>query len=575
MIGFFRSGSELGGIGVANGVLRTAPEIRTTGQVGDQNVLRPQGQFVIQNNLISDSATYGILIDASRDSAVDPDGNYTGTTNMPHGGVAQNFGVQNNARLVPGVTVMNNVVAESGTGGILFSGDSNAGNVPNATVPSGRLINNTIYNDDGTGVGIDISDNAAAILLNNVFAGLANGVQLDGTSDDLTVIAASAFYNISGEEVSGPAATQNEGVTLTSDPFVNAAAGNFYPVENAGIIDNGMDSLQQRVELTVVTDPLGIARSPVITPARDLRGQLRTDDPNSGNDSGLGDNAFKDRGAYDRVDFTGPTARLVGPLDGSLANPEDEDTNEDSVRIAGQTARQLDRFVIQLNDSGAGIETSSIQQTGLKFIRLGAGNGNVSGDTTDSASFDLLLDEYDGLFTGSSLTVNGAIQTVDVNEESVVVEVVSIVGSTVTLNQPVSLSNGDTVEFDKTVLQESIDYTFEYNTNTSQVVLLAPAVYSLGQYLVEITAVGRTDTTLAVFTDLAGNPLQGNTNDGKTTFLISLEDAPLAPSGVSAIKGDSEALVQWTPLGNSEFPVVTDYVVQFSTDEGGKLDNFC
>ena len=64
-----------------------------------------------------------------------------------------------------------------------------------------------------------------------MFAELANGVQLDGTSDDLTVIAASAFYNISGEEVSGPAATQDEGVTLTSDPFVNAAAGNFYPAE--------------------------------------------------------------------------------------------------------------------------------------------------------------------------------------------------------------------------------------------------------------------------------------------------------------------------------------------------------
>ena len=576
VIGFFRSGSELGGIGVANGVLRTAPEIRTTGQVGDQNVLRPQGQFVIQNNLISDSETYGILIDASRDNAVDPDGNYTGTTNMPHAGVVQNFGVQNNARLVPGVTVMNNVVAESGTAGIKFSGDTNAGNVPDATVPSGRLINNTIYNGDGTGIGIQVNDNAAAFLLNNVFAELGTGVELDDTSDDLTVIAASAFYAISGEEVAGGSqATQNEGVTLAVDPFVNAAAGNFYPAENAKIIDNGMDSLQQRVELTVVTDPLGIARSPIITPARDLRGQLRSDDPNSGNDSGLGDNAFKDRGAYDRVDFTGPTAQLVGPLDGSQSSPVDQDTLEDSVKIVGQVARQLDRFVIQLTDSGSGIERSSVRQDGLNLTRMETGSATVSGAVVESSTFTLSSDEFDGRFAGSLLTVNGVVvQTVNVDGVAEDVEVISIVGSTVTVNQLISLVDGDAVQFDNTVLQEGPDYTFEYNSNTNQVVLLAPVVYSLGQYLVEISAVAKTDTTLAAFTDLAGNPLQSNTNEGTTSFFISLEDKPLAPTGVLATKGDGEVLVEWNQLGNSEFPVVTDYAVEFSTNDGANWTLF-
>jgi hypothetical protein len=575
VIGFFRSGAETGGIGIANGVLRTAPEIKTTGQVGDQNVLRPQGQFVIQNNLISDSEAYGIEIDASRDTSVDPDGRYSGITNMPHAGVVQNFGVQNNARLVPGVTVMNNVVAESGTAGIKFSGDINAGNVPDATVPSGRLINNTIYNGDGTGIGIQVNNNAAAFLLNNVFAELGTGVELDATSDDLTVIAASAFYAISGDEVAGgPQATQNEGVTLAADPFVNAAGGNFYPAENAGIIDNGMDSLQQRVEMTSVTDPLGISRSPIITPARDLRGQLRSDDPNSGNDSGLGDNTFKDRGAYDRVDFTGPTAQLVGPLDGSQSSPVDQDALEDSVKIVGQVARQLDRFVIQLTDSGSGIERSSIRQDGLNLTRVETGSATVSEVVTESSTFTLSSDEFDGRFAGSLLTVNEVVQTVDVDGVAEDVKVLSIVGSTVTVNQLISLADETVVQFDNTVLQEGPDYTFEYNSNTNQVVLLAPVVYSLGQYLVEISAAAKTDTTLAAFTDLAGNPLQANTNDGTTSFFISLEDEPLAPTGVLATKGDSEALVEWNPLGNSEFPVVTDYAVQFSTDDGANWNLF-
>ena len=65
VIGFFRSGSERGGIGIQTVSLHCTRN-KNKQWVGDQNVLRPQGQFVIQNNLISDSETYGILIDAPR-----------------------------------------------------------------------------------------------------------------------------------------------------------------------------------------------------------------------------------------------------------------------------------------------------------------------------------------------------------------------------------------------------------------------------------------------------------------------------------------------------------------------------
>jgi fibro-slime domain-containing protein len=101
---------------------------------GDSNLPREQGQFVVDGNIITSAATYGISIDAGARDAV---------SNTPHPGVARNLPTLNNAGLVPGAVVVNNVVSGSGTAGIRFSGD--AGVQPTATVPFGRIVNNTIY----------------------------------------------------------------------------------------------------------------------------------------------------------------------------------------------------------------------------------------------------------------------------------------------------------------------------------------------------------------------------------------------------------------------------------------------
>ncbi|RLS43190.1 MAG: hypothetical protein DWH83_05235, partial [Planctomycetota bacterium] len=103
---------------------------------GDSNLPREQGQFVIDANIISSAATYGISIDAGTRDAV---------SNAPHPGVARNLPTLNNAGLVPGAFVVNNVVSSSGTAGIRFSGDPNTGSGPAAVIPYGRILNNTIY----------------------------------------------------------------------------------------------------------------------------------------------------------------------------------------------------------------------------------------------------------------------------------------------------------------------------------------------------------------------------------------------------------------------------------------------
>jgi len=270
--------------------------------LGDTNLPREQGSFVIENNLISNAGEYGILVDAAgRD----------GGSDMPHPGVARNLPVLNGSRLVAGTLIANNVIAASGTAGILFSGDANTGPGPAAVVPFGKIVNNTIFGGlvldvtaatvsgsdtvtlasassyDGlrigmlvsgpgmrpgarlvqklgnrqvrlsatatataasaalrfieattSATGVSVTENAGPTLLNNVFANLATGVRVDASSAPRTVVATSAFANTT-TAVTG--VVQSQGITLANDPFVNAAAGNFYPVQGSTIIDSALN----------------------------------------------------------------------------------------------------------------------------------------------------------------------------------------------------------------------------------------------------------------------------------------------------------------------------------------------
>ena len=68
-----------------------------------------------------------------------------GLTTTPNPGPVQNRQELNDNRLVPGVTIRNNILAQNETGGIRFSGDlpALATDQP-APIPFGRIINNTI-----------------------------------------------------------------------------------------------------------------------------------------------------------------------------------------------------------------------------------------------------------------------------------------------------------------------------------------------------------------------------------------------------------------------------------------------
>ncbi len=105
---------------------------------GDANLFRDQGQLVIRDNTISDSSGWGIVVQAG---ARDDSG-------ASHPGPVRNLAVINTARLAPGVVVANNVLAFNQAGGIRFGGDTGdvtAGPLQPASVPFGRVVNNTIY----------------------------------------------------------------------------------------------------------------------------------------------------------------------------------------------------------------------------------------------------------------------------------------------------------------------------------------------------------------------------------------------------------------------------------------------
>ncbi len=268
-------------------------------------------------------------------------------------------------------------------------------------VPYGRIVNNTIVGlggsltdqkqivirptdptqepivkiiNDFKDVGIRIDDNAAPTLLNNIIVNFEVGVGADNTPTG-TVLGGMMFQgnrrNISNINVGDFAITLGP----TAPLFVDFANGNYYPADSSRAIDSAIDSLEDRPELVTVKNPLGIARSPLLAPDRDVLGQLREDDPTVEPPEGLGRNVFKDRGAIDRVDFVGPTVQLRTPRDND-ATGVDLDPALTSVALAPSVI--LRQFEIEF------LDTSQLGDardgTGVDAITVNADSVTVTQD---------------------------------------------------------------------------------------------------------------------------------------------------------------------------------------------------
>ncbi len=293
-------------------------------EYGDRNLPRDQGQLIIQGNEVYNSLNFGIDIDAGSRTA--------GDGNAAHQGGVRNLAQSNSLGLLTSVVVMNNVIYDNELGGIRFSGDP--GN--DAPVPYGRIVNNTLFGKGGTlfppptgtvvqDTGILISERAGPTLLNNIIANFNTGINVDASSRPNTVIGGIVTQGNTTLSVPANVGFGDFPILLSDqrlangqlrDPlFRNPTGANFYLDSQSRAIDSSVDSLLDRPLMVTIKAPLGLGESPILSPDRDSRGQVRADDPDVQTPQGFGLNPFKDRGAIDRVDKTGPSSGLINPQD--------------------------------------------------------------------------------------------------------------------------------------------------------------------------------------------------------------------------------------------------------------------
>jgi parallel beta-helix repeat protein len=323
-------------------------------RIGDKNLHRQQGMVIIESNSVRNFGGYGIISDAAPRSA----------GNQANPGSVRNLSVLNGPRLVPGITIRNNVVANIGTGGILFSGDNNGAGQPLAPVPFGKIINNTIYGGaSATGTGIRVEQNASPTLLNNIVSNTNFGIFIDIGSSS-TVVATTLFK---GNTADGTIGSDSIQLQPSDALFVNPALNNYYPASGSLAVDSSLNSLPDRPAFTAVKAPAGLPISDLVAPEFDLFGQKRLDDASQDPPQGLGNDVFKDRGAVERADFLGPFATFTVPAEDNQIG--DLDTLETRIHVdnlAFPTTLSID-----LLDSGIGVDDLNVRSSQFGLYQNG------------------------------------------------------------------------------------------------------------------------------------------------------------------------------------------------------------
>lgn len=325
--------------------------------IGDGNLERVQGSVQIGQNFIFDTANVGILVD-------DRNGNRL-AGEQPVIGTPRQLPTPNDERLTRGVKLSNNVIAHFGSAGIVLDGDENAGtNGPLAAVPFHRVINNTIYGaDTPTGDGVRVSNNVAPTLLNNIISNTNVAINNDGSPDNDIVVARSSYANNNTVGVNGV----NPQFILAGEPlFVDPSTNNFYLAAGARPIDSARNQFEDRDSIVQVGASIGIPQSNLFAPEFDAFGQFRADDEDTPN-SGEGNRPFFDRGAVEREDISGPSARLISPEDN---DGQGFDLDPDATEVFLENA-VIRSFIVGLDDIGIGIDDSSVNTTNVQLSRDG------------------------------------------------------------------------------------------------------------------------------------------------------------------------------------------------------------
>ena len=115
---------------------------------GDLWTVMDQGEDIIEQASILNSAEYGVDVRGGPTGTQRRDGGPAGADRRRSLGAPLSTAVLRAVdanSLVPGIMIENNVIADSGTGGVLFSGEASGNGGTQAAAPFGRIVNNTIY----------------------------------------------------------------------------------------------------------------------------------------------------------------------------------------------------------------------------------------------------------------------------------------------------------------------------------------------------------------------------------------------------------------------------------------------
>ena len=407
---------------------------------GDVDVRPAIGETIIDAAQITDSLDWGILVEPGTRAA---------GSDAPSPGSVSPLSVDNNpldpanASLdqVGGVTLENNVISQFGEGGIDLLGDPDPAGEPTAAVPFFRVVNNTIYGGplkDEPPVGVNVAQNSAPTLLNNIITNVFDAVTVDATST-ATVLGATVYQNIGDPAVNTGIGLGTFPISLTGPAplFVNAAAGNFYLAVGSQALNSAIDSLPDRPGMVTKELSLGLPQSPIIAPVLDALGQPRAaTDPGASSPPGEGSNILIDRGAIERVDFTPPTAilGLVEPPADSLGGVAPQWVANDATAPAGQN---LSAFAIQLLDTGPGIENTTVSAADITIYRSDNPTTPLVQGTDYFYSYDP-TDHIIYLVAGAGVWTGGYTYTIDVNNSATGIK--DIAGNALAANR----SNGTT-----------------------------------------------------------------------------------------------------------------------------------
>ncbi len=514
---------------------------------GDRNLVREQGQFLIEGNIIRDVSQDAINIQAGpRDAG----------TAFPHPGSPIQFETLNGANQVPGVTIANNVIARFGSDAISFGGDSTGG--PQSAVPLGKITHNTIYGGDvenpsnGT-VGIRVENNANPTLLNNLIVNTQVGVSVD-TSSSGTVLARTYFRGNSSSAV-GISNDLPIGDNPTNQLFVDVTNDNFYLAGDSdqfdGIfdgalpIDRALSKIDDRTNFVAVKVDLGIPASNVLSPRLDLFGQVRVDDPLQP-PSGVGSEIFSDVGAIERGDFAGPFATLVDPLD----NGQDDldPLNHDVFVIAPDF---LTRLVVQLSDNGIGVDDAFVTAPQWELRR----NNNV---LTEGVDYTFIYNSASNQVIFQSLSVFAPDNryTITIVDRSAATGIRDLAGNPIGANRPngdvrfeITLDNGvndppvNTIPTSQTTLEDTL---LVFSATGGNAITVTDADADLGTNALSVTLVAEHGT--AVPTTVLG-------------VTTSLSSVVATPANQVTVGSAASMIGQQVMIGDTQFRFVDSAVV--------------